>query len=320
MATQRIHRLIRLIVLLQAGQAKSADQLAVEVGVSRRTVFRDLRMLEQAGVPYEHDRRKGFSLRKDFFLDAVNLTVPETLSLMLVSKSVLSRRDKSMNGAAMTGLSKLISTVPEPMREACRELVDPVTIDAGAQPHSDSGQEYFFVLQRYMDEGRACQLSYQSPSEAAPLVCQFHPYALHFATRAWYVFGWMDVYDEVRLLKLARIEKLEPLDRRFDKPAGFRPADKLGQAWSLIPEGKLYDIELHFTPRVATNVTEIRWHPSQTQEPLPDGGARVNFTVDGLREIAWWICGYADQVHIHKPKTLRTVVREMHERAAKMNT
>ncbi|MEZ6193148.1 MAG: hypothetical protein R3C45_17890 [Phycisphaerales bacterium] len=47
---------------------------------------------------------------------------------------------------------------------------------------------------------------------------------------------------------------------------------------------------LEFTPKVATNVSEVLWHPSQTCQYLDDGSCRMRFEVDGINEIAWWVC------------------------------
>ena len=148
--------------------------------------------------------------------------------------------------------------------------------------------------------------------------CTLEPYALHFAARAWYVIGRSRQHREVRIFKLARIRGLEMTGRFFQRPANFKVEDKLGQAWSLIPEGKLYDIELEFSPMVAVNVAEVRWHPSQQQTMLDDGRCRMQFRVDGLGEIAWWLSGYADQVKVVKPVELRRRLRQMHLRAAEL--
>ena len=59
MSISRIYRILRLITLLQSGRGYSADELAEELEVSRRTVFRDLNVLEMAHIPYYHEAPGG---------------------------------------------------------------------------------------------------------------------------------------------------------------------------------------------------------------------------------------------------------------------
>jgi proteasome accessory factor B len=312
----RLPRLLQLVTLLQSGRAKSVADLTAELGVSRRTLFRDLNALEHAGVPYYHDPATGYRIAASYYLPPINLTVPEVLGLMLLAKGAAAQRKRPLLGPALSAISKLASTVPEPIRSACAEVMDRVSIQHPAQADGDGESRHYTLLQRCIDEGRACRVSYTSPTDGADTF-RFDPYVLHFCSRAWYVIGYSHRHEEDRMLKLVRIGDLEALNVRFDKPPAYRAADKLGQAWQMIREDKLYDVELEFSPLVATNVSEVRWHESQRHEIFSDGRCRMRFRVDGLREIAWWICGYADQVRVLKPTELRAKVRNMYAAAAK---
>jgi predicted DNA-binding transcriptional regulator YafY len=160
-------------------------------------------------------------------------------------------------------------------------------------------------------------MRYASPVEPEAEV-RLDPYALHFAARAWYVFGASSGHDhQVRMFKLSRIVALAETDRRFARPKGFSAEKFLGKAWVTIPEGKHHRIELEFTKRVAINVAEVRWHSTQEVRRHKDGRCTVTFEVDGLKEISWWICGYAHEVKVIKPAALAQMVQQMHASAAK---
>jgi len=315
MGVRGVRRLVRLLTVLQSGRARSVAELEAEFDVSRRTVFRDLEMLQEAGIPCYYEPERGYRIAESFYLPPISLTVPETLGLMIFGKMASARRDRPMAGAGLSAISKLINTVPEPIRSACSDLMAHVSVDPGALVEAASESEHYCTLQRCVDECRVCRAQYTSPVEEAPMVCQLKPHALHFAARAWYVLAETDLHPEVRTFKLARFDWIEPGSERFERAGTFDPADKLGNAWQLIPEGREYDIELEFSAKVATNVSEVRWHPTQQHQMLDDGRCRMWFRVDGLGELAWWICGYADQVVIHAPEALRQRVRGMHEAA-----
>mgnify|MGYP002623571889 FL=1 len=316
MSTERINRLLRLVTILHAGTAGTPEDLAAEVGVSRRTLFRDLTLLKEAGIPHYFAEGQGYRIGRSSFLPAINLNVVETLGLLVLGKSAAAQRRRPMMAAALSAINKLILSIPEQLRHACADLVSKITINPGGQVQSDREAAHYAVLQTCIDEGRACLMGYGSPMEDTPLKVVLHPYALHFAARAWYVIGRSNVHGEVRIFKLTRISSLELLDRHFNKPTRFSIEKKIGKAWTMIPEGKVYRVELQFTPRVARNVDEVRWHPTQTSQWREDGSLVLRFEVDGLREISWWICGYADQVKVLKPKKLADLVRDMLRRGA----
>lgn len=320
MSLIRIHRLLRIITLLQGDRRWSTRELMEELGISRRTLFRDLTMLQEAGIPCYHEPGNGYRIARSFFLPPINLTVSETLGLMLLGKSAQVQRQKPLMRSAISAIIKLTSTVPEPIRQACADLMESVSVDPGAADISDIEQTQYPILQRCIDEGRTCKVRYTSLSDGGPVELQLDPYILHFVARAWYVLGYSHSHKEVRTLKLSRIEKLEPNDhQRFKRPENFDVRDKIGKAWQLIPEGQVFRVELEFTPKVAQNVLEVRWHPTQKHRRLPGGGCIVSFEVDGLNEISWWICGYGDQVKVLAPAELRQRMVRIHRNAAVLN-
>ncbi|MDD5010994.1 MAG: WYL domain-containing protein, partial [Phycisphaerae bacterium] len=125
-----------------------------------------------------------------------------------------------------------------------------------------------------------------------------------------YVIGYSELHRSIRTFHLGRIQQAESLDRRFTDGEGFDVNEYLGRAWCLIPEGKLYDIKLKFSPLVARNVAEVQWHNTQRVQWADDSSAILTFRVDGLGEISWWILGYGDQVQVLAPAALRKRVLE----------
>jgi len=317
MSVSRVHRLIRLINLMQGATPMSADELAADTGVSRRTLFRDLKLLEAAGVPYYSESGKGYRISQRYFLPPLNLTVSETLGLLLLGQMAAARPKQPLHRSGLSAIRKLISSVPEPIRSACGEMIADVEINPGPAETGDREEHVYSNLQKAIDEHRVCEIDYESLADGGRIEMRYWPYLLHFSERAWYVLGHSEYHNQVRMLKLNRIMNIEVTTKRFTTPSDFASKDMLGLAWRLIPEGKEYDIVLRFTPKVARNVYEVKWHETQQVDLLEDGRCELRFTVDGLNEIAWWVCGYANQVEVIKPKKLRKMVGKMLSDAAK---
>jgi proteasome accessory factor B len=87
----------------------------------------------------------------------------------------------------------------------------------------------------------------------------------------------------------------------------------------MIPEGQIYNVRLRFSPKVASNVAEVQWHSTQKVALKADGSAIVEFRVDGLGEITWWILGYGDQVEVLAPVALRNNIVDIARKTIEMN-
>jgi proteasome accessory factor B len=185
--------------------------------------------------------------------------------------------------------------------------------------HSAGLDKAFAQLQQAIVKKRKVNIRYHSLFEGTIIDVELSPYHLLYNKRAWYVLGRSSLHESVRTFKLNRIRELTTTQRCFVDGEKFDVYDYLGRAWSMIPEGRIYDIKLRFLPKVANNVAEVQWHSTQKVVHNNDGSATVEFRVDGLGEITWWILGYGDQVQVLAPKTLREKVLEVAKNMTELN-
>lgn len=314
----RIHRLLRLVTLLQSGTTLAAVELADRMGISKRTLFRDLATLQKAGIPYTHDPARGYRIDEGFFLPPVNLKINEALGLLLLAKTAEPHRDQPFFRSAVEAIQKLIATLPEKYRAVTGDMLTRVTVQPGSTHAAPQNPDFFVTFQRAIDEKRICRIRYHSLfNNEGDINLELHPYHLHFAVRAWYVIGRSSLHSDIRTFKLARIQSLELTHQRYKLDKSFHVEKYLRNAWSLIPEPDEHDIDLEFSAKVGQNVAEVQWHPTQKTRLLPDGRCEMQFKVSGLTEITWWLLGYGDQVKVKKPAELRRKLAEVYMSALK---
>lgn len=309
MRVSRIYRLLRLISMLQSGRSYSARELAQELEVSRRTVFRDLNVLEMAHVPYYYDPdTRGYRVTEHFFLQPVNLTLSEALAVVLMASRVSTTQNLPPLTDGARAAVKIESALPPAIRDHVGTLIERVSFSLAPVSAHEGHDETFEQLARAVVRRRSCRLVYISFHEAKQITTTVRPLRLVFQGRAWYLIAYSVCHGEIRTFKLSRIRKLTVTERTFDRPGDVDLAEYFGDAWSMIPEGRLYNVHLHFEPKVAGNVAEVRWHHSQRVQWNDDGSMEFSATVDGLGEISWWILGYGAQVEVVSPKRLRQMV------------
>jgi predicted DNA-binding transcriptional regulator YafY len=306
MNVSRVHRLLRLITLLQGGRNYSAADLARELEVSKRTVYRDLNMLELAHIPYYFDPDTGgYRIGGHFFLPPINLTLVEALSMLAMSGRIEGAQNVPLLGHGTRAAAKLEGSLPHSIRGYVGSVLDRTRVSLGPLADHDGLDSTFDTLSQAVVGRNICMLSYNSLYDQKTINLAVKPLKLLFMGRAWYLIAYSTTHRENRTFKLSRIAKLAITQRIFTKPLDVDLDAYFGNAWSMIPEGCEHSVHLRFAPKVARNVAEVRWHKTQETELLADGSLDYQATVDGLGEITWWILGYGDQVEVIAPAALR---------------
>jgi proteasome accessory factor B len=305
MSVSRIYRLLRLITMLQSGQTFTADELASELEVSRRTIFRDLNVLEMAHIPYHFDREQGtYRVERHFFLAPLNLTLNEALSLLVSVRRTRHSPLQPLASASQRAALKLESVLPSSVREYLGEVMDKLELVNQPTSRQENLEESFDHLLGAISQNRSCRITYISFQERKQIRLKIDPLRLTFVGRSWYVLAYSHLHGERRTFKLGRVKKLTVLEESFDPSERSRMGEPFGQAWLMIPEGKLFDVHLRFDPKVAGNVAEVSWHASQQVQWNDDGSMDFKVRVDGLGEIGWWVLGYGDRVKVLSPPEL----------------
>jgi len=320
MKLSRISRVMQILTTLQAGKSYAVGDLSKMFGTSRRTIFRDLKELQTIGVPYRYRAKTGgYTIDPEFFLPPIDLNLQEALSLLLLAYKASNQIQLPFKRSALLAALKIENNLPIKIRQYCNSALQNISARSGAQASTDLLDKTFAELQKAVVNKRKVDVRYNSLFDGKIIDLELCPYHLLYNQRAWYVLGFSSLHKSVRSFKLNRIKELKITEKCFLGGETFDLADYLGRAWSMIPEGRLYHVKLRFLPRVASNVTEVQWHSTQKVTGNSDGSAIVEFRVDGLGEITWWILGYGDQVQVLAPKALRNKVLEVAKNMIRVN-
>jgi proteasome accessory factor B len=274
-----------------------------------------------AKIPYFFDpEQSSYRINSHFFLPPINLDLAEALSILVLARRLRGSSNVPLLSQASRAAMKIEGVLPSYVRNHVGSVLNHMAVHLGPPAAGDAGQseEVFEDLVSAIAKKRICRMRYRSFTERETLDVRLHPYRLMFFQRGWYVMGHSEGHDEVRTFKLNRIERLSISTEKFTNGEDFDPDEHFGLAWSMIPEGKEYDVRLRFTPMVAGNVAEVMWHPTQQIETDDDGSILFSCRVDGLGEISWWILGYGDQVEVLAPRELRRRIQKTARRMVKI--
>lgn len=208
----RSERLLDLVQTLRRHRLPvSGRALASELGVSIRTLYRDIATLQGQGAPIEGEAGLGYVLRPGFMLPPLMFTDEEIEAIVLGSRWVAKQPDNRLSKAAADALAKIAAVLPDDLRED----LDASTLLVGPRTGASEGIELAAVRQAIRDEQKlAITYSDAGGSDSERIVW---PFALGFFDKVRVMVAWCEMRQDFRHFRTDRIARLDATGLRYPK-------------------------------------------------------------------------------------------------------
>jgi predicted DNA-binding transcriptional regulator YafY len=313
----RAARYLKIVrILHEHREGIAAASIADLVGVSKRTIYRDLEAMQlDADLPIWADGGR-WGLAQAAFLPPLALTLHEATALFLAARMLAKTTDEQDN-ELVGALVKLGAVLPPVLAEHIAQTMDAFALT----PRNERFTRVFRVLAEAWAGRRVVEIDYDAgvydPGRGVRHT-RVEPWALEPSalTHALYLIGWDQQRQARRTFKVERIVAASLTPDTFEA-GGANEARDLLRAWDVISDEAPVNVVLRFSPAVARRAAETRWHPSQTTEEQADGSLLWRGRVAGLREIRIWILGWGADAEVLEPAELRgEVAAELRRSAA----
>jgi len=298
----RFERQLKLMLLLhQAERCLQLDELAEELGVSKRTVYRDLKALESTYlVPITGDG--GRRIAEGHFLPPIRFAIPEVVAIFLAARLMLAysrKRDPNI----VTAFSKLNSVVQPPLRDEIEKTMQWLE----RQPVDEGYLHTMATLAQAWATRRRVRITYQALDAEEATERDIDPYFIEPAAagHSTYVIALCHRHQEIRVFKVERITDIRITTETYEVPDDFDANAFLAPAMGIVVTEDVETVSLRFSPDVARLVEETIWHPSQRVERQSDGSAIVTLRVADTIELQSWVMGWGEKVEVLEPQRLR---------------
>ncbi len=302
----KVHRLMQIITLVQTQRGWTAEALANEFETTERTIFRDIKQIKELGIPIESDRASGgYTINGTYFMPPVRLTIEEALAMSALCETMADSGAIPFIRPASMAIHKIQSQLPLAVREELTQRLQTMQLRTAPTMDEEGYGDIYDTAQSALLKKKIIECKYDSISGSSEdEVFLFHPYALFFGTRAWYIVGFHEGRDAIRTLKLNRFLRMEITKYASEIPASFTLENHLGNAWIMIPGEKEYEVKIKFDHPFSLTVSDTRWHTTQEIEWHDDESCTFTCTVSGLDEIVWWVLGMGPNCKVLEPKEL----------------
>ena len=298
-------RLLAIVLELQGKGRQRAEDLAATFETSKRTIYRDVLALCEAGVPIISIPGQGYSLMKGYFLPPLSFTTEEATMLLLGSDFMARNFDAQYRLAAESASRKIGSVLPETLRSDVHYLQSNIRF-IGATTSTQESEKLQLLRRALLDRNtiRFCyHTRHSSDIQNILHTREADPYGLAYLLNTWHLTAYCHMRQDIRNFRLDRMEDLELLTQTFTRPANFQMGHYQEKRPRDITVRALFDKE------IARWVHEGRTYYVSNEEETADGFL-VTLQIRHESEVTQWFLSWGSHVKILEPDSLRQRLAE----------
>ena len=308
----RIDRLVAIVLLLQSRRVLRAQDIAEHFEMSVRTVYRDLRALEEAGVPLTAEAGIGYSLVQGYHLPPVMFTHEEASALAIGGKFVENMTDPTLRKNMQNALLKIYSVMPRDKQHYLSTMQETTRVIPRLNTQKFANENLICSIQEAIANRKVLRIIYLAGYNQKKTQRKINPLGLIFYADNWHLIAYCRMREDFRDFRLSRIQGLETLEADFMPPRDFELMKYLrtmGEVKNAI------EVKVRFPNHLATMLRD-REYFGFVDEKQTNEGIVMTFLTDSLEWMTYWLLSYGPHVDIISPDELREKLIETAEAVA----
>lgn len=209
----QLSRLISILTLLRSKRLLTATELAKKFSVSLRTIYRDIRKLDEAGIPIITIDGRGYSIMEGYNVSPLMFEQEEANALITAEKLIATTNDKSLIENFEKASVKIKSIFRSTLQSKSELLNDKMVIFDNSKTPTKSNS--LSSIQMAITNFLEVEINYQK-EQGEKTFRKIEPMALYCYNEKWIVIAWCRLRDDYRAFRLDRIQNYRILDTKFE--------------------------------------------------------------------------------------------------------
>ncbi|ARU54216.1 helix-turn-helix type 11 domain protein [Oleiphilus messinensis] len=305
----RFDRVTAILIQLQTKRVVTAQEIADRFAVSLRTVYRDIRTLENAGIPIGSEAGVGYFLDKRYHLPPVMFSLPEAAALVVGEKCIKHLNQAAISREYSVALDKVKAVLKAPDKDYIARLNESVDVclprSVGEQ---DQGENWLPVCTRALTARQVLFMTYFTPTRGTATEREVEAIGLYHYSRHWHLIGWCRYRSEYRDFRLDRIQSLALQEERYSAQRRKSLDDYLQ---SMRNDSELVAVKVRFNPVVAAYLGEQKYYHGFVGEASDETGTVMTFLTPSLVYFGRWLLSFTSGVEVLSPASLQAVMVEL---------
>ncbi|PAW94534.1 transcriptional regulator [Mucilaginibacter sp. MD40] len=311
----RIDRISAILIQLQSRRVVKAGDIASRFGISLRTVYRDIRTLEEAGVPVIGEAGIGYSLVDGYRLPPIMFTREEATAFLTAEKFVEKLTDVSTTAhhrSAMYKIRAILKTAEKDLLDTMEGSIE--VLKSRSQRQIDNQDHIQTILNGIINKSVLC-IEYLAGYMQTYSRREIEPVGIFYLDSYWHLIAYCRLRSDYRDFRLDRIRELNITDSKFE---GKHPLlkDYIAQTAS---EHHLETIIIRVDKKMLPYINEQKYYNGFVSEVDAGDQVEMTFLTTSPGYIARWFLMFGDQAEIISPPDVIKRVTELVENITRRN-
>lgn len=307
----RIDRISAILIQLQSKRVVKAQDIANRFQISLRTVYRDIRTLEQAGIPLIGEAGVGYSLVEGFRLPPVMFTPEEAIAFLTAEKLVDKLTDSSNSKNYSSAMFKIRAVLNLTEKDLLDNIDDRIAVlrSPRDQQLRQNDLQLLQPILKCVDQQRILSIQYHSNYKQESTAREVEPIGVFFADNYWHLIAWCRMRKDYRDFRLDRISAIAETEDSFQN---VHPGLKeyLQTKKELSKEG-LDLIVISIDRSRAFWLEKQKYYYGFISQREIDGQVEMTFLSDSPENFAHWYLMFGKYARIIESESLKEQVRSM---------
>ncbi len=306
---KRFDRLIAILLQLQTSRLLRAADLAERFDVSERTIYRDMRSLENAGVPLIAEAGLGYYLDRRYHLPAVNFSPDEAISL-LVSVKGAQAHVPGIGAMAQSAMDKLLAVMDSQQRSEIRDMQDRIAIAGLSRATSSTEDGNYEQCLRALSTRRTLRLAYHAQYNNRLSERVVEPIGLNHYGGHWHLIAWCQTREALRDFRLDRMQ--EAIVTADVCPA--RPQNTLKDYFSTLQSAHtLSQVKIAFRSTFAHIVSVDRYRYGFVNAERIGDEEIMTFLTGNPHYLGRWLLQYTSEFRVVDNPMMQSTIKQLVE-------
>ena len=303
----RIDRLHAILVHLQSKKKVTAAELAERFGLSLRTVYRDVKALDESGVPIIGEAGIGYSVMEGYRLPPVMFTQEEASAILLSTKLAERFTDTAIKKQLDSALFKIKSVLRSDDKEHLEELQSSIAVlRPQLKEYDEDDTRWLLPLQKALAAKQVVSLNYFSSYKEENTSRQVQPIGLCYYSNCWHLIAWCMLRKNYRDFKLKSISRLQLEDTIFETTK-LQSLDEY--MTGVMSKYDLVAATLLVDKKIKPHIAEQKYYYGYISETDAGEWVRMEFMTSSLWGLARWLLMFTNSVRIEGPQELTRLMQ-----------
>ncbi|MEO8174079.1 MAG: YafY family protein [Sediminibacterium sp.] len=303
----RIDRVTAILIQLQSKRVVKAQEIADRFTISLRTVYRDIKTLEEAGIPIIGEAGVGYSIMEGYRLPPVMFTKEEATAMLTAEKLVEKLTDESTREMYKASMFKIKSVLRLTERDHLENMEQHIeVIESPYFSKQKNETAYLQHILKAIAEKAVINIDYFAEHSQEKSNRNIEPIGIFYMGRYWYLIAWCTLRKDYRNFRVDHIKYLSITAIHFEKE---HPALKSFLSRTS-KEKELHTIVILVDKDVLKYMGEQKFYNGFVSQKEVDGKMEMTFLTQSLEGFGRWYLLFGECAEIVTPRKLVDIIKK----------